>query len=148
MEEVLELCQGLETVSFEPEEILMAEGQTSGGLYVLVSGTVEIFKRGISITEVSQAGAIFGEVSILLEKPHPASVVAVTETVCRAIPNGREFMKANPAFTLAVAELQARRLKGMIGYVADVKAQFGSQGDHLGMVGDLLLDMAHRMPMR
>ncbi len=148
MEDVLELCRGEETVSFKPGEVMMAEGETSGCLLVLVSGSVEVLKGETSITEVSDPGAIFGEVSILLGKPHPASVVATSATACHRIHDALDFMAANAAFTMAVAELQARRLKGMIGYVADVKAQFGDQGNHLGMVGDLLLDMAYRMPKR
>jgi hypothetical protein len=39
-------------------------------------------------------------------------------------------------------------MKGLIGYLADMRAQFSDRKDHLGMVDELLLDLAHRVPRR
>ena len=49
---------------------------------------------------------------------------------------------------LGVAEVLAARLKGMIGYLADLKAQYEDRKDQLGMVDELLLNLAHRMPKK
>lgn len=148
MQDVLELCRGLETVTFDTRDVLIPEGGKTGLLYILVSGGVEVIKGETPITIIRDPGAIFGEISLLLDGPHPASVEAVEPTTCHVIRGGKDFLTGNPGLTLAVAELLAARLKGMIGYLADLKAQYADRKDHLGMVDELLLDLAHRMPKR
>lgn len=148
MQDILELCRGLETVSFAPSEVLMPEGEKTGCLYFLKTGCVEVSKGETPITRIREPGAIFGELSILLDQPHPASVEAVEPTTCYFTRGGKEFLAENPLISLAVGELLAARLKGMISYLADLKAQYGGREDHLGMVDELLMDLAHRVPKR
>ncbi|MES2659047.1 MAG: cyclic nucleotide-binding domain-containing protein [Verrucomicrobiota bacterium] len=148
MQDILKLCQDMETVSFAPGETLMPEGGKTGVLYVLISGSVEVTKGETPVTIIDEAGAIFGEISLLLDGPHPASVTAVETVTCHVIRGGKAFLADHPLITLEVAELLAARLKGMIAYLADMKAQYSDRKDHLGMVDELLLDLAHRMPKR
>ena len=148
MQDVLELCQGLETVTFETGEVLLPEGGKTGLLYVLISGGVEVIKGETPITIIREPGAIFGEISMLLDGPHPASVEAIEPTTCHIIRGGKDYLTSNPGLALAVSELLAARLKGMIAYLADMKAQYADRKDHLGMVDELLLDLAHRVPKR
>jgi CRP-like cAMP-binding protein len=148
MENVLELCRDMETVTFAPGEVLMPEGGKTGVLYILISGAVEVVKGETPITEIREPGAIFGEISLLLDCPHPASVEALETTLCHVIRNGREFLIETPRMSLAVSELLASRLKGMIAYLADIRSQYADRKDHLGMVDELLLDLAHRIPRR
>ena len=146
MQDILKLCEGIETVSFAPGELLMPEGGKTGVLYVLISGCVEVTKGETPVTLVDEPGAIFGEISLLLDGAHPASVEAIKQTTCHVIRGGMDFLTENPLITLKVAELLAARLKGMIAYLADMKAQYSDRKDHLGMVDELLLDLAHRVP--
>ena len=146
MQDILKLCEGIETVSFAPGELLMPEGGKTGVLYVLISGCVEVTKGETPVTVVDEPGAIFGEISLLLDGAHPASVEAIEQTTCHVIRGGMDFLAENPLITLKVAELLAARLKGMIAYLADMKAQYSDRKDHLGMVDELLLDLAHRVP--
>lgn len=148
MERNLELCRDMETVTFPAGEVLFAEGGMNGRLCILISGGVEVIKGESPITEIRDAGAIFGEISILLGLPHPVSVVALEETTCYVTLGGRDFLEANPKIALAVAELLALRLKGMISYLADMKEQYEDRKDHLGMVDELLLNLAHRAPRK
>lgn len=148
MQEVLDLCQGLEIVTFAAGDLMMPEGGTTGLLYVLISGCVEVTKGETPITRIRQPGAIFGEISILLGCPHTAAVEAVEATTCYVVREGRKFLSETPEFAIAVAELLASRLKGMISYLADLKEQYGDRKDHLGMVDELLLDLSHRVPRR
>ncbi len=148
MENIPELCQGLDMVTFAPGETLIQEGGKTGLLYVLASGCVEVIKGETPVTTICEPGAIFGEISLLLDVPHPASVAALETTVCHVIHGGRDYLVANPRMSLAVAELLASRLRGMIAYLADMKAQYSDRKDHLGMVDELLLDLAHRIPRR
>jgi CRP-like cAMP-binding protein len=138
----------MKTVSFAPGEVLFPEGGKTGCLYIMISGAVEVAKNGCPITVIRDRGAIFGEISLLLDQPHPASVEAVEQTTCYVTGDGREFLEQHPGIALAVAELLASRLKGLIAYLADMREQYGDRKDHLGMVDELLLNLAHRMPKK
>jgi CRP-like cAMP-binding protein len=148
MQDVLELCRGIEKTTFEAGDVLIPEGGKTGILYVLVSGCLEVVKGEDPVTRIRQPGAFVGEISLLLDGPHTASVVARETTVCHAIRDGKAFLLAHPEVCLAVAELLAARMKGLIGYLADMRVQFSDRKDHLGMVDELLLDLAHRVPRR
>lgn len=138
----------MESVSFAAGDVMIAEGEKTGLLYILISGGVEVIKGESPITVIREPGAVFGEVSILLDQPHAASVEAVEATTCFVTRGGKDFLEQHPKIALAVAELLAARLKGMIGYLADLKAQYEDRKDHLGMVDDLLLNLAHRTPRK
>jgi len=148
MEDILELCKDMETVSFAPGEVLMAEGETSGCLYVLLSGKVEVTKEEVEVTEIDQPGSFFGELSILLGKPHPATVRAVDVVVCHVSRPDKEFLVEHPRIGLAVAELLASRLTGMLSYLVDLKSQYEDRKDHLGMVDEVLMHLSHRVPKK
>lgn len=148
MESILELCEGMETASFAAGDVMFPEGGKTGCLYFLISGGVEVSKGESPITVIREPGSIFGELSILLDQPHPASVEVIEDTTCFVTRGGRDFLEEHPKIALAVAELLATRLKGMIGYLADLKAQYEDRKDHLGMVDELLLNLAHRTPKK
>lgn len=148
MERILELCKGMEIVAFAAGDVLIPEGGKTGSLYILISGGVEVIKGETPITVIREPGAFFGEISILLDQAHPASVEAVEETTCYITREGRAFLESHPQIAVAVAELLAMRLKGMIAYLADMKTQYEDRKDHLGMVDELLLNLAHRTPRR
>lgn len=118
--------------------VLLAEGQGAGVLYFLESGTVEIVKKGHLINTVSQPGAVFGEVSMLLEQAPMATVRAGTQVVCRVVENPREFLETHPAAALHVARLLAKRLNSVTSYLVDLKRQYEGRDDHLGMVDEVL----------
>ena len=145
---VLELCDDLERVEFSRGESLLQAGERSGNLYILVSGQLEVAQGDTVITRLSAPGSIVGEISVLLDLPHQADVRAATDAVCRVTRGGRDFLASRPELALLVAELLARRLKGMLGYLADLKAQYAHHEDHLGMVDEVLLNLAHWVPKK
>lgn len=145
---VLELCDDLERVEFSRGESLLQAGARSGNLYILVSGQLEVAQGETVITRLSAPGSIVGEISVLLDLPHQADVRAATDVVCRVTRGGRDFLSSRPELALLVAELLARRLKGMLGYLADLKAQYSHHDDHLGMVDEVLLNLAHWVPKK
>src|SRR4029450_12328428 len=70
MSPVLRACQGLPTRTFAAGEAVLEEGSPAGELFVLASGSVEIVKGDVQITTVSDPGSFFGEMSVLLGRPH------------------------------------------------------------------------------
>lgn len=145
---ILDLCRDVPVRSFGPGEVLLAEGDKSGRLYVLAEGEVEIVKGDFQINSVSEPGAIFGEISALLDVAHMATVRAVTPARAHEIRDGAQFLQANPQIAFHLAQLLARRLQGVSGYLVDLKSQFASHEDHLGMVDDVLETLVHQQHQR
>jgi CRP/FNR family cyclic AMP-dependent transcriptional regulator len=117
---ILDLCQGLPVRTFEPGTILLSEGRKSGLLYVLIDGEVEILKGDFQLNSVSDAGAIFGEMSILLGTPHTATVR--TRTPCRVhvIEDGDGFLQSNKEFAYDLSKLLAQRLHAVTTYLVNL----------------------------
>jgi CRP/FNR family cyclic AMP-dependent transcriptional regulator len=145
---ILEHCHDIPLRSFAPGAILLAEGEKSGLLYILVDGEVEIIKGDFQINQVSDPGAIFGEVSVLLDIPHMATVRALTPCRAHEIRGGAAFLKSNQDITFHLALLLARRLQGVSTYLVDLKHQFVDREDHLGMVDDVLESLVNQQHQR
>jgi CRP-like cAMP-binding protein len=144
MSSILERCAGLAERAFAAGAVLLAEGETSGLLYVLIEGEVEILKGTFQIATVADPGAVFGEISLLLGKPHMATVRAVSDCRCHAIAGGADFLKANPEIAFELSTLLAQRLHGLTTYLVDLKRQYEHHDDHLGMVDDVLETLSHQ----
>lgn len=55
------------------------EGEPAKKLFVLVDGTVGIYKNNSLITEFKKEGEIIGEMSLILNKPRTAEIRAITD---------------------------------------------------------------------
>jgi CRP/FNR family transcriptional regulator, cyclic AMP receptor protein len=63
--------------SYEAGETVFEEGTKTGRLLILKSGAVSIMKGDVEFAQVSESGAVFGELSALLDAPHSADVLAL-----------------------------------------------------------------------
>ena len=145
MDDFLELVTGCKTRNFAPQEIVMEQGSPTGPLLVLVEGEVEILRDDIRVAKTTQAGAVFGEMSVLLGCAHTATVRALKPSKFAVIENPREFLNSSAPASLHVASLLAKRLDALNKYLVDVKHQYEGH-DHLGMVDDVLETLMHRHP--
>jgi CRP/FNR family transcriptional regulator, cyclic AMP receptor protein len=64
----------LPLASYGAGETVLTEGTKTGRLLILKSGAVSVVKSGTEIAEVAEPGAVFGEISALLDQPHTADV--------------------------------------------------------------------------
>ena len=64
----------LPIASLQAGETVFLAGSRSGRLMILKKGEVVVVKEGVEIARVSEPGAVFGELSILLDQPHSADV--------------------------------------------------------------------------
>ncbi len=75
--------------NFGPGEVIVEEGHTGNGLYLVVSGNVEAIKGlGTEQQKVVNnlgAGEVFGEMALLGEWPRTATVRAVDNVECLGI---------------------------------------------------------------
>ena len=71
---VLQHIATLPLAIYQPGETVVAAGTKTGRLLILGKGAVTIEKAGTVIAKVTEPGAIFGEISALLNQPHTADV--------------------------------------------------------------------------
>jgi CRP/FNR family cyclic AMP-dependent transcriptional regulator len=63
--------------TYERDETVIAAGSKTGRLLILRKGAVAIVKDHTEIARVAEPGAVFGELSVLLDQPHTADVCAL-----------------------------------------------------------------------
>src|SRR5215510_5360179 len=99
MRTILSFCQGLPEKTFGPDEVLLAEGGREGVLYILIEGRVEVLKGDFQINTVSEPGAIFGELSILLGISHTATVKTLAPSQVYVVERAGEFLQSHMDIT-------------------------------------------------
>ena len=65
----------LPIATYEPGEMVIAAGATTGKLLLLRQGVVEVVREGTQIARISEPGSVFGELAVLLDKPHTADTL-------------------------------------------------------------------------
>jgi CRP-like cAMP-binding protein len=89
------------------ETVLSAQLRT-GLLLILKNGAVVVVKDSVEIARVRQVGAVFGELSALLEQPHTAEVRALEDSQFYIA--DAELLEKDPSVLLYVAKALAQRL--------------------------------------
>jgi CRP-like cAMP-binding protein len=98
----------LPLATYRADEIVLAAGSRTGRLLFLKEGAVTVVRQGTQIAMVDEPGAVFGEISALLDRPHTADV--------RALKPSQFYIADAPllghsaAALFYVAEVLARRL--------------------------------------
>ena len=138
MTDILRRFEDMTPKAFAPGEALMEEGRETGKLYVLKSGSVEVRRRGFKIVTISDPGAVLGEMSALLDRPHTATVTALTPVEAYGLEEGLKFLEARPALALHVAALLAKRLENSTELVARLRQGAVKQKADVGMFERLL----------
>jgi CRP/FNR family transcriptional regulator, cyclic AMP receptor protein len=104
---------GLPLVTYQAGETVIADGSRTGRLLILRKGSVAIRKEDIEIAKVAEPGAIFGELSILLDQPNKTDVCAL-ETSQFHVADAAMLLTQDMSAILYVARDLARRLDGAI----------------------------------
>lgn len=114
---------------FAEGALLITEGGPPGSLFILESGEVEVLRHGIVIATISDPGAIIGEMSVLLDAPHSASVRARTATFAHVVENAAQVLKKHPDLTYKVAQILARRLGATSQVLVDARERYAGKDD-------------------
>src|SRR5215471_11979612 len=112
----------LPIATYQSGETPLTAGSKTGLLLILKEGAVAVFKDGIEIAKVTEPGAVFGELSALLDQPHTAEVRAL-ETTQFHVANADALLVQNPVALLYVAAVLARRLDAANQTLIELKSQ-------------------------
>jgi CRP/FNR family transcriptional regulator, cyclic AMP receptor protein len=85
----------LPVVTYQAGEPVMADGSRTVWLLILKKGAVAILKEDIGIAKVTQPGAVFGEISVLLDQPNKMDVRAL-ETSQFYVADAGVLLRQNP----------------------------------------------------
>jgi CRP-like cAMP-binding protein len=146
MRAVLDYCTGGTERQVAAGTLIVAEGGTTGHLYVLMQGKLEVLKGEMVVATVTEPGAVLGEMSVLLGQPHTATVRACSDSVVYEFEDAASFLKQEAGVALLIAKMLAQRLNVANTYLADLRRQYGGHGNHLAMVGDILQSMINLSP--
>jgi CRP/FNR family transcriptional regulator, cyclic AMP receptor protein len=119
----------LPLVTYQAGETVIANGSRTGRLLILKKGAVAIVKEDTEIAQVAEPGAVFGELSVLLDQPHTADVHAL-ETSQFHIANATALLAQNPIAALYVATVLAHRLDGANHALIQLKNQLQTGEAH------------------
>jgi CRP-like cAMP-binding protein len=98
-----------------PGDVMIVEGKSSDGLYVVLHGSVQVAaaaKAGKSVELARlKEGDIFGEMSLLTRLPATATVTSVGNSIVLRLPreNFQELVVTHPQILELVSELTAKR---------------------------------------
>jgi CRP-like cAMP-binding protein len=148
MREVLNYCTGGTQRNIAAGTIFIREGGTTGHLFVLIEGRLEVVKGDAIVASIAEPGAVVGEMSILLNAPHTATVRAAADSTVYEFADAASFLNEQPAVALLIARLLAQRLNVATTYLADIMRQYAGHGNHLAMVGEILQSMINLPPIQ
>jgi formylglycine-generating enzyme required for sulfatase activity/CRP-like cAMP-binding protein len=111
----------LPLTKFQAGEVVLLAGSRSEQLLFLKKGTVAVVKDGIEIARVAESGAVFGELSVLLNQPHTADVRAVEASQFHVF--SANLLAREPVILSHVATLLAQRLNATNRVLVELKTQ-------------------------
>jgi CRP/FNR family cyclic AMP-dependent transcriptional regulator len=129
------ILASLPLTTFRAGDTVLSAGTKSGRLLVLKSGAVTILKDSIEIAKVEEPGAVFGELSALLDVPHTADVRALTDSQFHVA--DAALLGKGPAALLEVARILARRIVAANKSVVELRSQIQA-GRSPSVLGKLL----------
>ena len=112
----------LPLATYQAGETVFAAGSKTGRLLILRKGAVAIVKEAVEIAKVAEPGAVFGELSALLDQPHTADVRTL-ETSQFHVADAASLLGQDPIALLYVAVVLARRLDGANQALIELKSQ-------------------------
>ena len=79
MRAVLDYCTGATRREVPTGTFVLHEGSKTGHLFVLLEGRLEVIKGDSVVAVLTEPGAMLGEMSVLLDQPHTATVRAAAD---------------------------------------------------------------------
>ena len=143
MTDLLAFSADLPVESVPAGEVLITEGSQPDRMLVLVSGEVVVEHDGVPFARIDTPGAVFGEMSAVLDRPATATVRAVGDLRVHVVDDPLGFLTDRPGAALAVLRTTASRLDGLTHYLVDVKQQFADAAGHVGLVDQILDTLVH-----
>ena len=138
MADILDYCDGQPVVHFDAGETIIPEGARLGKLFVLIDGQIEVVRKDTQVSHVDEPGSVLGEMSVLLDMPHSATVKALSDVNAYVIDDAMQFLESRSEVAIHLATLLARRLYYTTTYLVDLQQQAEGKRHDLDVVDQIL----------
>src|SRR5215203_4799773 len=118
---------------YEPGEMVIAAGATTGKLLFLRQGEVEVVREGTQIARIAEPCSVFGDLAVLLDRPHSADVRALERSEFN-VADARTLLAGDATSTLYVAALLAGRLDAANVALVELKRQIEVANPNVAVV--------------
>ncbi len=111
------LASRAKVIKFPKKGMIIAEGDQTSSLYIILSGKVRVFGSNDKDKEVTlliqEVGSYFGELALLSDEPRSAAVEALEKTVCAAISKTDfiHWLKLNPDVAIALLSVLSEKIR-------------------------------------
>lgn len=123
--------------TYTPGVTVLATGEATGKLLILKGGLVEVVKDGVQIEQVAEPGKIFGELSVLLGKPHGADVRTLERTTFY-VTRASTFVHVDPVAALYVAMVLAERVDATNQALVELSKQLNDPSQSRGAIAETI----------
>ncbi len=141
LDDVLALVRHSPVEQVEPGSAILREGERSSAIFVLISGELEVQRRGRAVVRIGEPGAMLGEIGLLLDQPANADVVAVGPVTVHRVDDSAGLFARYPELMGYLARMLARRLHQVSTYLSDLQEQFAGSSVTLGLVPTILQEL-------
>jgi Cyclic nucleotide-binding domain len=93
---------GFPIAAYQAGETVLTAASRTGRLLILRKGALAVLREGVEIATVREPGAVFGELSVLLDQPHTADVRAL-EASQFYVADAAALLRVDPIALLYVA---------------------------------------------
>ena len=135
--EVLEKLADFPLRVFEPADVVLHSGSTTGQLMFLTHGCVDIVIEEGHLAQVTEPGAVFGEMALFLGRPHTADVLAVQPSGFYIVERPESFLKAEPLVALYIATVLAERLNAVNHLLIEARRRAAETRERPGAMSDV-----------
>ena len=110
--ELQEVAHTFEEESFAEGQRILRQGFGGTGFYVILQGEAKVAIDGQERTHLGR-GDFFGEISVLLDEPPSADVIALSPLHCIVLPRDelKGWLATKPTVTLRMLQAEVRRLR-------------------------------------
>ena len=129
MSNLLEICSELPIRNVAKGETVLHQDGKDGEILFLKNGTVEIRVGDSPVTTVSNPGAVLGEIAVLLDRGHSATVVAMKDCEFYVMSDAAEKLPEHPEINREISRSLARRLARASESVAELTRQVEFEND-------------------
>ena len=114
---IAQLARLATTQHYAPDQAIVRQGDTGLGLYIIVSGNVEVRHetpgQAPTVLNTLGPGQFFGEMALLDDYPRSATVVAREQTTCLTLTKWHFLaeLESHPEMALPLLPMLSRRLR-------------------------------------
>jgi CRP-like cAMP-binding protein len=143
--DVLESLTVFPEVAFAEGELVLRQGTTTERLLFLKEGAVDIVRDEVLIARVAEPGAVFGDMAVILGRPHSADVRAAEPTRCHVVENATLLLEAEPGLALYVMTVLASRLDAVNRHLIEARKGLDDAAAPRGFLAETLDNLGRAM---